>query len=179
MILDIILGVIILWCGFSGIRSGLIMSLVSFVGLLAAFWLASLHLENIYSSFVNFVKVDYFPKDINENYYIYVISYVVGVIFFYIMIYVIGLLIKSIFGKLMLGWVDRTLGGLFGLIKGYLISFVILSILIFLSKFSSEVRRMLSSSRSIELFEGTYSFLQVILPEDVFNIIKMFVSSED
>ena len=167
MIVDVIVLVIIGYSLVNGIRQGLILSFASFFGIIMAAILSNMFMEDIYVEFVQFFKIESFPLDITENYYIYVIAYVFLLLSIYLAIYLFALGLKILFKGIMLGWLDRFLGAIFGFVKGVVLSSLFLAIIVFIGRFSSNVQVLVDKSEAINIVPDFSSFVFKVLPEDM------------
>ena len=174
-ILDLVNLSIVIWSMLSGITSGFIMSVSSFGGLIFSAYLTSNYLGDVYKVVVSFVKIDDFPYDINRKYGTYIISYLVMMFSLYFLIHIASRMLKSIFGHLMLDWVDKIFGAIFGFIRGILVSVLLISVLIFLRKFMPSLSEALDKSQSIEILPELSSIALSLLPSEVKTTILEYV----
>lgn len=121
-ILDLIIGIIFLIFAFFGLRRGLIIEafyLASFiVGIYGAMYFSDI-MANWMSGFV----------DGEGRQYLAVIAFIVTFVIFVVLIRLLGRLISQLFHTISLGLIDSVCGFLFGLMKGALITSIIIMIL--------------------------------------------------
>jgi membrane protein required for colicin V production len=118
-ILDIILLVPLLWFGYNGYKKGLIIEVTS----LAAFILG-LYFAFYFSDFTANILKQYFTID---QKYMAAISFIVTFIGVLFIVLAIGKMLEKIIDVLLLGFLNKFAGALFGVLKGALF----LSIIIF------------------------------------------------
>jgi len=117
---DIVIAVILIFCLVRGIFRGLIKELSSIVGVLAGFYAA-------YSYYPDLGHV--LAKWISSPAYLNILSFMLIFFGVFISIGILGVIIKYLLSIAFLGWVDRLCGAGFGVLKGILISSVILLVL--------------------------------------------------
>jgi membrane protein required for colicin V production len=189
MVLDVLIVFIMIIFVFKGLRSGLIMSITSLFGIFISAILASKHLNFLYSKVIEISSLD-LPRNVNDNYYIYIAFYLLFLLVFYLIIYYSACIIRSIFGLLMLGWIDKILGAIFGFLKGFIVCFFIFGGMRFLSKINSSAKFVVDRSEIVKKFPDLSEWLINILPEDIRNdmytnfysyleILKRFGAKDD
>lgn len=176
MFLDSAVFVIMIVSVFYGIKTGFIVGATSFFGLIFSACIANQYLDVIYLYLIGFLKIDYFPVTVNDNYNIYIFSYVLLMVSVYMLTYLCALFLRKIFGALMLGWLDVLLGAIFGFVKGILFSILFLSIMIFLSKFSGYIGEMIYSSQIIAKLPNLSGMVLDMLPFEVRDYILFYVN---
>lgn len=118
-LLDVIILIPLLLWAYQGYKKGFIISLASLVALIAGLFFA------FYFSYYTADKLkDFF--DINEK-YLAVISFIVTFIVVLLAVILVGNLLQKLIDILLLGFLNRAAGLVFGILKGALL----LSILIF------------------------------------------------
>lgn len=177
MIIDVVISLIVVWSTFKGLKKGLIMSVTSLLGLFISLLLASKHLNYLYSNIVKFLKIDNFPISVDENYYIYIASYLIFVMFFHLLIYFLALFIRSFFGLFMLGWIDKFFGILFGFIQGIVVSICLVIVLNFLAKFNDSIKNIYIRSEMIRILPDISIFTLSILPEEISKNLRNYIDS--
>lgn len=118
-VLDIILLIPLLWFGYNGYKKGLIIELTS----LAAFILG-LYLAFYFSDFTANILRQYFTID---EKYMAAISFIVTFIGVLFIVLAIGKMLEKVIDILLLGFLNKFAGAIFGVLKGALF----LSIIIF------------------------------------------------
>jgi membrane protein required for colicin V production len=104
-----------------GFFRGIVQEASTLLGLIASFLLASLYYKDL-----SVLLERYIPN------HVIVLSFFCFVFLFILSIFLFNffsILAKKAIRLTMLGWLDRTLGGLFGLIKGLVLIFIIVTIL--------------------------------------------------
>ncbi|MBN2638661.1 MAG: CvpA family protein [Bacteroidales bacterium] len=118
-ILDIILIIPLLWFGYNGYKKGLVIEVAS----LAAFILG-LYFAFYFSNFTANILREYFTID---EKYMAAISFIVTFIGVLFIVLAIGKLLEKVIDVLLLGFLNKFAGAVFGILKGALF----LSIIIF------------------------------------------------
>ena len=155
-ILDIVFIIIIFLSIFLGILKGFIRELFSLVFLIIAAVLSFLYYSEIGGILVKYIK--------NKN-----ISKFIGFVLIFVIVLIIGsvvtFLLKKIFVLGPLKSIDKILGGVFGLIRGILISCVIVFGLI-ASKVDS---KLCINSKLFPFFKETIDFTFNLVPDESEN----------
>jgi membrane protein required for colicin V production len=120
-LLDIAILIIIALMTVRGFFRGIVQEAATLVGLVASFFLAALYYKNVSSWLERFVP--------NHTIILSFFCFIFLFILFMFLFNFIGMLARKAVRLTLLGWVDRTLGGFFGLIKGAVIIFVLVTIL--------------------------------------------------
>jgi membrane protein required for colicin V production len=120
-IVDIVVGIIILYFIFSGVHRGLIRQVLDVVGIIVAF-ICSFYLAHSFAL--------YLESKINISYNIsLILSAVILFVGVIILFHFIAHMLRKLVSMTILGPFDRIMGGLFGAIKGVLLaSFVLIVI---------------------------------------------------
>jgi membrane protein required for colicin V production len=113
---DIILIIILLYCLIRGIFRGLLKEISSLIGVLGGFYAAYMYYKSLGI---------YLKRWIADPNYINILSFLIIFIFVFLMVSAVGIIIKYLLKIVFLGWVDRVFGGVFGILKGILISCVL------------------------------------------------------
>lgn len=155
-ILDIIFIIIIFLSIFLGILKGFIRELFSLVFLIIAAVLSFLYYSEIGEILVKYIK--------NKN-----ISKFIGFVLIFVIVLIVGslvtFLLKKIFVLGPLKSIDKILGGVFGLIRGILISCVIVFGLI-----ASKVDgKLCTNSKLFPFFKETIDFTFNLVPNESEN----------
>lgn len=133
---DILVIVILSYCLICGIFRGVIKEISSLVGVLGGFYAAYTYYPDVSKFLQNWVA--------NHN-YLNVLSFLLIFIFIFLIISILGTIIKYILKIVFLGWVDRIFGAVFGILKGTLISCILL--IVFVS-FLSGITNIIKSSKT-------------------------------
>ncbi len=160
-IIDIILGIFLLIFIIKGIRNGLIQSVVGLIGLI----LTILAITK-FGTFVKLTLIENFG--LNEILSL-IIAYILIVILVYLITRIIIKILHLVIGMLHLGWLNRLLGMVFGLLNGALIIAIMLA-LINLAPKSETINNFISPSKIVRYVNYSTQFLQTeyseILNED-------------
>jgi len=158
-ILDIIFIVIIVLSMFFGILKGFIKELFSLVFLVLATILSFLYYSEIGDFLLKYIK--------NRN-----VSKFVGFVLIFVIVLIVGSLVtfflKKIFALGPLKSIDKILGGVFGLIRGILISCVIVFGLIA----SNIDGKLCIDSKLFPFFKETIDFTFNLVPDENGNVKK-------
>ena len=120
-LLDLFILIPIVWLWIRGFSKGFIIELATLVGMvlgiLAAYYFAG--------QFQEFMK-DYFTfsERISK-----IVAYIAVFIIVWLIVYLLGKVIEKIVDVMAMGWLNKILGGIFGLLKGVLIVCIILFII--------------------------------------------------
>jgi len=114
---DIFVVIVLAYGLIRGIFRGLIKELSAIVGVLAGFWAA-------YSYYSQFGRL--LARWVSQPAYLNILSFMVIFCLVLIAVSIVGVVIKYLLRVAFLGGVDRFCGALFGLLKGVLISAVVL-----------------------------------------------------
>lgn len=116
MYLDIIVGIIIAISVIFGIKNGFIVEFISTFGVVINF---------VITQKVTPMMLEYVEKYLGSNYtYAYVITFVIVFIIFSILIHILNIILK----KQSVFFISRILGGVLSLVKGFIISALVLLI---------------------------------------------------
>ncbi len=155
-VLDIVFIIPIVWLAYSGFKNGLIIELSTFFALLLGIYV-SLFFSDITAEFLKNTF------DLKTK-YLSLISFIVTFILVVIAVNLIGKLISKVIDMAALGFLNKSTGGLFGILKAVLF----LSFIIFFIEKVDKKHVILSENLTNEsLF---YSYIQPFAPE----IIKIY-----
>ena len=116
MYLDIIVGAVIVISILFGIKNGFVVEFISTFGVVINF---------VITQKVTPIVLKYVEKYLGSNYtYTYVITFVIVFIVFSILIHILNIILK----KQSVSFISRILGGILSLVKGFIISALILLI---------------------------------------------------
>ncbi len=108
-LLDIILGLLLVWGLWKGLKNGFIIELASIVALIAGIY-GAIHFS--------YYAGDYLSQSIDwEERYISLTAFVITFILIVIIVNVLAKLLTKIASFVMLGWLNRLAGGVFGVVK--------------------------------------------------------------
>ena len=150
-VLDIIFIIPIVWLAYSGFKKGLIIEVATFIALLLGIY-ASLYFSDITAEFL---KETFELK----TKYLNLISFVITFLLVVIGINLIGKLISKVVDMAALGFLNKSAGGLFGVLK----AIVFLSFILFFIEKVDKKHFVLSE----DLKEGSlfYPYIQPFAPE--------------
>lgn len=136
---DILVIIILTYCLIRGIFRGVIKEISSLIGVLGGF----------YAAYTYYTDVSKFFEKWIVNHYLNVLSFLLVFICVFLAISILGIIIKYILKIVFLGWVDRIFGAIFGILKGILISSVLL--IVFVAFLSGSINIIKSSRTSPHL----------------------------
>ncbi len=117
MIIDILIILVILGLIINGIVKGFVKQLSITAGLMLGFYIAS----KKYPALEKVLFRTSQPMAINK-----IICFIIIFIIVFFLIYLLGLLLKKVVQLIMLGWLDKILGGVFGFVQGIIIVWLVL-----------------------------------------------------
>jgi membrane protein required for colicin V production len=119
-LLDLFILIPLVWLCIRGFSKGLIIELATLIGMMLGI-LAAYYLSGYARDFIR----EYFT--IGEN-TLKIISYTLIFLAVYLVVYIIGKVIEKSVDLLAMGWLNKLLGGIFGLAKGVVVVCIILFI---------------------------------------------------
>jgi membrane protein required for colicin V production len=155
-LLDISIFIVIALSTIRGFFRGFIQEASTILGLIASFFLASYYYNNLTLWLARF-----FPH------HRLLLTVFCFLLLFFLCLYVfhlVALMIRKAIRLVFLGWLDRVLGGLFGLIKGTIIIFVLVTVLMLFYPKSSPIIKDSHYFPSILTFTEKLMFL---IPEKI------------
>lgn len=153
-ILDIIIGIPILWMAYRGFTKGFVIEITTLLALLVGIYMA-----------INFSF--YAAALINDNFtvedkYMSILSFAVTFIVVVIIIMLLGRLLEKVIDMIALGFIDKLAGGVFGILKGALIISAILLVINTFDKKEAVISPKLKTNSM--LYAPVASVLPTILP---------------
>ncbi len=121
MIIDIIIGIVLIVSIAIGIKRGFVKELSVVAGLVLGFYFASQH-------YLELEKYLFRTSPQSTTHHIICFLIILVVVFF--VVFLLGLLLQKIIQLIMLGWLDKILGGIFGVVKGAIIVWLILLLVV-------------------------------------------------
>ena len=115
--LDIVIIIIALIGGYMGLKQGLIKTVALVVGLVAGIWLAGTYGTQVANLFGDAAWAE-------------IAGYIIVLIVVLVIFMIVGSALKKILNVVMLGWVDKLVGGILGLALGGFICASILTIIV-------------------------------------------------
>jgi membrane protein required for colicin V production len=142
---DIVICVVLVYCLIRGIFRGLVKEISSLVGVLAGFWAGYTYYGMLARPLAQWISNPAYRSILG---FILIFSAV------FILISLLGVIMRYLLSIVFLGWVDRISGALFGLLKGVLITSVLLLVFTaFLPKNSPLVQDSLLSPHLMRVSE--------------------------
>jgi membrane protein required for colicin V production len=167
-ITDIVILIILGVFGVKGLFKGLISEVFGILGLILGYLLA-------FQYYTTGAKVlEYFgiSKNISEK-----AGFVAAFLAIYIIILIIGFLLKKFFKKIQLGWLDKTGGFFFGVVKAAVIVSVILSFIISTmppkTKFRKDITHSVVTKYIMSLTPYVFDIINKIPKEKKKNPFKL------
>lgn len=150
-ILDIILALPILWLAYKGFSKGLIIEISTLAALILGIY-ASLHFS--------YVAADFLRSNFNmTDKYLNIVSFVITFLLVVIAVNLVGRLVSKFLGLIALSFVNRSLGGVFGILKAAVfLSFV----LFFVQKFDSSGNLLSAETKQQSML---YPYVEPIAPQ--------------
>lgn len=162
--IDIILGLLLLFAAINGFRKGLISELASLAALILGIWGA---IE------FSYITSDFLTENFNlETEYLNIISFIITFIVIVILVHIVGSSVNKLIEVAMLGFLNKTAGLIFGILRSALILSIIL--LVF-DKIDEDVR-ILSQEAKAE--SRLYEPVRKLAPS-IFPFIKIWGDDEN
>jgi membrane protein required for colicin V production len=156
--LDIIFAFLLILSAFSGFSKGFVIELTSLVALIAGIF-AAIYFSDVTADFLT----TYFSF---SSKYLSIIAFTLTFILVLIAIVIVGRIVEKFVDLLMLGFLNKLAGLLFGVLKGILI----LSILIFVINYFDQGRQWLADKASKNSF--LYPYIEPIAPT-IYNKLNL------
>lgn len=148
--LDIIILIPLIIFGVSGLKKGLINEVFSLLGLFLGIYAALFFSDITAGLLTSYVNID--PKYIN------MIAFIVTLVIMIILINVIGKIISKLLEAICLGFINKLLGFIFGILKGVLILSVVLMVFNFFNITTIIPEKSKNESITFPLIEKTVPF---------------------
>jgi membrane protein required for colicin V production len=165
-ILDIIIGGLIAFFLIKGIFRGFFREIASLAGVIFGIVIGNHYHPQMASCLKTYIPLERFHPLIS-----FIILFIAVIIGFYL----IGVLLHNLFKRLLIGWFDRTLGVCFALIKGIIISYLLIVLLTF---FVPSTSPLIASSRCARLVINTYQLMARLISPDIYREWKARISKE-
>jgi membrane protein required for colicin V production len=130
-LLDISILIVIVLTTIRGIFKGIIQEAATIVGIFASFFLASFYYKTLALWLTGF-----FP---NHKIMLEILCFVSIFVLGMFLVHLLAMMTRGAIRLVLLGWLDRVLGGVFGLIKGAVIIFFLVTILMLFYPQSSPI----------------------------------------
>lgn len=152
--IDIVLGILLLFAAINGFRKGLISELASLAALILGIW-GAIEFSDITSEFI-VENLNWTSEHLN------IISFAVTFVVIVILVHIVGSVVNKLVDTIMLGFVNKLAGLVFGILKSALILSIILVVF---DKIDEDIK-ILSSKVKAEsrLYEPIRNFAPSIFP---------------
>lgn len=152
--IDIILGILLILAGISGFRKGLIAEVASLAALILGIWGAIKF---------SYVTTEFLIENFNiQTEYLNLISFAVTFVVIVILVHIIGATVNKIAETVMLGFVNKLAGLVFGVLKSALILSIILVVF---DKIDDDVHILPEKTKAnSRMYEPVRSFAPSIFP---------------
>ncbi len=126
--LDIVLGIILVWGLWKGLKNGLFVEIASIIALIAGIF-GAIHFS--------YIAGDYLARNMqwDEN-YINLAAFVITFIIIVVVVHVAGKLLTKIADFAMLGLLNKIAGGLFGMLK---VAVILGALLVFFDRMNNSI----------------------------------------
>lgn len=152
--IDIILGILLVLAAISGFSKGLIAEVASLAALILGIW-GAIQFSYVTSDFL----VEYFNLSTD---YLNLISFVVTFVVIVILVHIVGNVVNKMVETVMLGFVNKLAGLVFGVLKSALILSIIL---VLFNKIDEDVHILPESAKeNSRMYEPIRSFAPSIFP---------------
>ncbi|HDK26669.1 MAG TPA: CvpA family protein [Candidatus Atribacteria bacterium] len=156
---DVSIMIILLLNMITGVRRGIIRGMITFIGIIAAIFLAIFWFKEI-GEYISLHTT--LSKEISN-----IIGFAVVFLGVYLTARIIGMFLKKVFSLLFISWIDALGGALFGLFKGSLIVGVILIIVTFIPLpvfISDQLEKSFLANRFAVMITIFYKYFEDWLP---------------
>ena len=152
--IDIVLGLLLLFSAISGFRKGLIAGLASLAALILGIWGAT-KFSGVISGFL----IENFNL---KTGHLDIISFIITFVVIVILVHIIGDVVNKLVDTVMLGFVNRLAGLVFGILKSALILSILLVVF---DKIDDDIEILSSEAKAgSRLYEPIRSFAPSVLP---------------
>ncbi len=117
MLIDLLILVVVLISVIIGIVRGFVKELSAIVGLILGIYIAAFRYP---------IVEKYIIKTITNPSIAKVTSFIILFLVVFFLVIILGILLQKAIHLVMLGWLDKLLGGIFGIVKGLIISWLLL-----------------------------------------------------
>ena len=142
-LLDILLWAILVACAVKGFMKGLIREVCALLGVVAGAWAAFTYYGYVTDAISVFIKL---PRSVATPISFLLIYIVLGLLFFFA-----GHLLTTLFKIMLLGWLNRFGGILFGILQGAFVSCIVLALLV-IGPAPSKIKGYIQSSSTAKSF---------------------------
>ncbi len=151
-ILDIVIIAAVLFFLIRGIFRGIIREIGSLAGVVLGIWLGNLYHPQV---------ADFLKSFLPPGKFLPLIAFALIFLLVLVICNVLGWLFKKLFQKIFLGWVDRILGAGLALIKGILLSYLIIVLVTF---FVPRDSTLVKESRLAPVVISAYQAMVSLIP---------------
>ncbi len=152
--IDIVLGLLLIFSAINGFRKGLIVELASLAALILGIW-GAIEFSDVTSEFI-VENLDWNSQHLD------IISFVVTFIVIVILVHIVGNVVDKLVETVMLGFVNKLAGLVFGVLKSALILSIILVIF---DKIDEDVEILSGKAKSeSRMYEPIRNFAPSIFP---------------
>jgi membrane protein required for colicin V production len=153
--LDVVIAVIVGFCLIRGVFRGIIKEVTSIVGVFVGLF-GALFFYPVAASLIS--------RFMANQAYVNILSFILSFTVLFLAVGFVGVVLKQMLKAISLGWADRVLGGVFGLLKAVLIASVLLiPLTTFLPKDASLVRDSLLAPHVMTITKK----IVIIVPEEM------------
>lgn len=159
-LLDIIIVAAMIFFIIRGLLNGFIKEIASFAGIILGIWLGILYHPSMASALQAILPT-----------WKYIQLFSFGLIFFlvFIIFSLTGWLLKALFEKVFLGWLDKGLGILLAVLKGIILTYLVI---ILLSTYVPSKAQLVAESRLAHFVVVSYQTLVKIIPPDLYHSME-------
>jgi len=165
-ILDIIISGLVAFFLIKGIFRGFFREIASLAGVVFGIVIGN----HYHPQMAAYLKA-YIPLEQSLPLVSFIILFIAVIIVFYL----VGLLLHGLFKRLLIGWFDRALGICFALIKGIIISYLLLVLLTF---FVPSTSPLIASSKCARLVINTYQSMARLISPHIYREWTARISKE-
>jgi membrane protein required for colicin V production len=165
-ILDIIISGLVAFFLIKGIFRGFFREIASLAGVVFGIVIGN----HYHPQMAAYLKA-YIPLEQSLPLVSFIILFIAVIIVFYL----VGLLLHGLFKRLLIGWFDRTLGICFALIKGIIISYLLLVLLTF---FVPSTSPLIAGSKCARLVINTYQSMARLISPHIYREWTARISKE-
>ncbi|WP_343488239.1 CvpA family protein [Allomuricauda sp. d1] len=141
--LDIVLGILLVWGLYKGLKNGLFVELASLVALIAGIY-GTIHFS--------YIAADYLSENMDWNErYIKITAFIITFIAIVLIVHFAGRFLTKIANFAMLGLLNKIAGGIFGALK---IAVILGAVLIFFERATASMKFINEETRQESIFYG-------------------------
>lgn len=167
MHIDIICLIIIVVSIIFGIKKGFIFEFFSIFGIVLAVMFSKKYAISIY---------EFFYRNSSDNKGGHTVSYVIAFLGMYFLIFIMLFLLKKFFEAIMLGWIDKLLGGVAGLAKGLLLCFVFLVVLSVIATQSKSMDKNMKQAVSSKMLTYISPDIYNVFPDKIKQMTQRYLN---